>query len=691
MIRALLFIACLVPFFIQAQVTEDEKQRIIERSIEFIGDNLEDSDIDLTTYFDDLYYFFDHPINLNQTNFDELKRLHLLTDVQIQYLLNYIDRFGEVISIYELNAIEGFDKEIVDLLLPFVRVGEVEKEDFKWKNAFKYGKQEIFVRYERILSQKEGYTDQENDSLVQLSKQYLGSPDKYYLRYRNTYKDRISWGLTAEKDAGEEFFKGTNKYGFDFYSGHLFFKDLWKFKKLAIGDYQLNIGQGLTMWSGFAIGKSADVFNARRFGYGLRPYTSVNENQFLRGVGFQIGIGEKIDFTGFASYKRIDANINEVDSTDLFDNSFSAFQISGYHRTVKEMADKGAIGELVTGGEVAFKGKDFKIGLSSVYTTYDTPLNASLQPYTQYKFNAQQLLTSGVNYTYYFRKLSFFGETSFSDNFKFGTVNGVSWHADPKLDVLFVYRDYNKAFQSLYSAGFGESSDNTSEKGMYFGIQARLSKRLSATAYYDQFKYTHFKYLTDDLSEGREVFAQLNFKINSRASTYIRFRNKVTERDTKEDVAGVDQQVKLNKTTLRLHYDQRVNSQLSLKYRVEWTRFLFDEDQSNGILMFQDIVYSFKKIPLKLYNRIAIFDAESYDARMYAYENDLLYVFSVPSYYNRGLRSYLMAKYEIGQRFDIWLRWGVWSYDNVQTISSGLEEINGTNKMDLKLQVKMRF
>ncbi|MBD3636391.1 MAG: helix-hairpin-helix domain-containing protein [Crocinitomicaceae bacterium] len=689
--RLLLIIALCKSAFLIAQVTEEEKQQIIEQSIEFIGDNLEDSDIDLTTYFDDLYFFFDNPINLNNTNFEELKRLRLLSDVQIMSILNYMEKYGSMLSIYELNAIEALDKATIEVLLPFVRVGEAEEEKFNWKNAFKYGKNEVFLRYERILSPKAGYTDPKNDSLVNVNKQYLGSPDKYYLRYRKTYRDRLSWGLTAEKDAGEEFFRGTNKQGFDYYSAHLFFRDLWKFKSLAVGDFQVNFGQGLTMWSGFGMGKSANIFSGRRYAYGLRPYTSVNETQFLRGAGFSLDLGKKLDFTAFASYKKIDANINEVDSTDVFNNSFSSFQISGYHRTLNEMADKDAIGEFITGGEFAYRTKNFRLGVASVFSRYDQPLNANLKPYNQYKFNNQQLLTSGVNYRYYFRKLSFFGEASFSDNFKWGTVNGISWHADPKLDLLVIYRNYDKGFQSLYSNGFGESSDNSGEQGLYFGIQARLSKRISAKLYYDQFQHTHFKWLTDDLSEGREIFAQFDFKINRKASAYLRFRNKVTERNTKDDITGIKGQVKLNKTNIRLNYDQRINSSLSLKSRIEWTNFMFGDDRSTGFLLFQDLVYKFKKVPLKLYSRFAVFDAETYDARLYAYENDLLYVFSIPSYYNRGMRTYLMAKYEIGDKIDLWARWGLWSYQNVDSISSGLEEIPGNRKMDVKLQIKIRL
>jgi hypothetical protein len=687
-VKKILLVISLVTVF-SAYSQEEQKQRIIEQRIEFIGDNLEDSDIDLTTFFDELYFFYDNPINLNQTNFEELKRLGLLSDVQIQSILNYKEKHGNMITIFELNAVEYIDKEVLDMILPFVQVGEGEKIPFKWRNAFKYGKQEIFLRYERVLTPKAGYVGV-TDSLQDISKKYLGSPDKYYLRYRNTYKDRISWGLTAEKDAGEEFFKGTNRQGFDFYSGHLFFKDLWKIKRLAIGDFQFGVGQGLTMWSGFGLRKSADVMAARRYAGGLRPYTAVNENQFLRGVGVNMELG-KIDLSVFGSYKNLDGNINALDSTDLFDNSFSSFQISGLHRTQNEVEDKSAVGEFITGGEVAYRGESLRIGLASVYTRYDSPLTPSVQPHNQYKFGGQELLTSGLNYRYYFRKLSFFGETSMSDNMRFATVNAIAWHADPKLDLIILYRNYDRGFQSLYSTAFGESSDNTGERGLYFGIKARLSKRITATAYYDQFQYTTFKWLTDDLSEGRELFTQVDFKINRKSSFYLRFRNKITERDTKEDTGGLDTQVKLRRTNLRLNYDQRISDQLSLKSRIEWVRFTYDQDVSDGILMFQDIIYTFKKAPLKLYSRFAVFDAETYDARLYAYENDLLYVFSIPSYFNRGIRTYLMAKYEIGRKIDIWARWGLWSYQNVDTISSGLEEVDGSRRMDIKLQVKIRL
>lgn len=669
----------------------DDKSAIIEQRIEFIGESLEDSEIDLTTYFDDLFYFYDNPLNLNTATESDFSRLHLLTDVQIISILNYRDNFGDFITIYELGAINELDPTLIDMILPFVTVELVKKDNFRWKNAIRYSRNEILMRYQRTLQQKAGYLPQ-SDSILALypNRQYLGSPDKLYLRYRNTYKDRLSWGVTAEKDAGEEFFRGTQKHGFDFYSGHLFVRKLWKVNALALGDYQVNFGQGLTMWSGFGIGKSADVMNGKRYATGLRPYTSVNESRFLRGVGINLQ-NERFDFTAFGSYKKIDANINAADTLGGFESSFSSFQVSGFHRTPGEIEDKNVLQETIIGGEFAVKANSFRLGIASAYTGYDQALKGDTTGYKKYKFQGDQLITTGLNYRYYFRKLTFFGETAFSDNLKFGTVNGLSWHVDPRLDLLMIYRNYDRAFHSIYSTGFGESSDNTGEKGFYIGAEARITKRISVNAYYDQFKFDYYRFLTNDYSYGREYFGQININASRNTRFYVRLRNKVTQRNTKDDVAGIKGQVFIRKNTLRVNYDQRISRQWSFKTRVEFVNHFYGDKKSQGMLFFQDLKFRLKRIPLSIYGRYAIFETDSYDARIYAYENDLLGVFSIPSYYNKGIRTYIMLKYDLGKKMDFWLRWGLFSYANQDEISSGLEEIIGSEKSTVKLQLKIKL
>ncbi|MDG1913123.1 MAG: hypothetical protein P8I55_00865 [Crocinitomix sp.] len=668
-----------------------KKQQIIEQRIEFIGETLEDSDIDLTTYFDDLFNYYDNPLNLNSATEGELIRLHLMTDVQIVSLLNYRKLYGDFITIYELAAIDELDLNAIELILPFVVVEKVEKDDFKWKNAIRYSRHEIIARYQNTFEEKEGYIVKPDSILADSpNSQYLGSSDKLYLRYRNRYKDRLSWGFTAEKDAGEEFFRGTQKQGFDFYSGHLFVRKLWKFNALALGDYQVNVGQGLTVWSGFGIGKSADVMNGKRFATGLRPYASVNESRFLRGAAANFQ-NEKIDFTLFGSRKRLDANISFDDTLNGFDNSFTSFQISGFHRTPGEIEKQNTLRETIVGGEFALKGNSYRIGISSVHTSFDQPLIIDTSGYKKFKFSGSQLLTTGLNYRFYIRKLTIFGETAASDNLKFGTVNGLAWHVDPRLDLLLIYRNYDKSFQSLYSTGFGESADNTGERGLYIGAQARISKKISINAYYDQFKFTYYKWLTNDLSHGREYFGQINYKASYNSSFYVRMRNKVTQRNTKDDVEGIKGQEYIRKNTIRVNYDQRINSQWSFKTRFEWVNHFYDDQKSKGVMFFQDLKFRLKKIPLTLYGRYAIFDTDNNDSRIYAYENDLLGVFSIPSYFYKGIRTYLMLKYDLGRKIDLWLRWDVFSYANRDTISSGLEEIQGSEKTTIKMQLKIKL
>lgn len=687
----IIFAYCFFGLTGTSQITP-EAQKIVERRIEFIGENLEDSDLDLTVFLDDFYFFLENPINLNEADFETLNRLHLLSDVQITSLINYRKKYGDFITVYELAAIPELGTEVIEMMLPFVTIVAIEKDNFKWKYAFKYGRHEVLTRYERVLETKAGYLDYPDSVLLDNpNKQYLGSPDKFFIRYQNQYKDRVSWGITAEKDAGEEFFRGSQQQGFDFYSGHFFVRKLWKFDAVALGDYQVRFGQGLTMWSGFALGKTPNVFAARRTAQVLRPYSSVNESNFLRGAAFSL-TASKLQFTGFASYKAVDANVNLGDTLDvIFDDSFSSFQTSGYHRTASEIEDKNKVHEFITGGEIAFTGENFRIGLGGVFTQYDIPLNASLKPYSQFKFNDDQLFTGGINYKLFYHKMSLFGEAALSDNLKGGIINGVTWHADPKLDLILIHRYYDKAFQSVYAAGFGESSDNTGENGIYFGAQVRVNKRISLSGYYDQFNFTYLKWLTDDHSQGRDFFAQADIQLSRNTKFYIRFKNKITERNNDSDVAGIHDQINLNRSSLRFNFEHRINSQLSLQSRVEWVRFMFDDRLSSGILLFQDIEYSFKKIPIKLYTRYAIFDSDDYDSRIYAYENDLLYVFSIPSYYYKGIRTYFMAKYEITEKIDFWIRFGLWSYQNVTDISSGLEEIAGNRKTDIKIQLKIKL
>jgi hypothetical protein len=75
--------------FAQKEKLEKESTKIIENRIEYLLQSLEAEEVDLTTLFDQLYFYLENPINLNDATKEELIDLQLLNDFQIQALLYY--------------------------------------------------------------------------------------------------------------------------------------------------------------------------------------------------------------------------------------------------------------------------------------------------------------------------------------------------------------------------------------------------------------------------------------------------------------------------------------------------------------------------------------------------------------------------------------------------------------------------
>ena len=281
----------------------------------------------------ELVHFLKDPLNLNYADEGQLQELKLLSPMQISNLISYRNLLGNFINIYELQAIPGWDVTLIKLIRPYVTVNNKADVFNSLGSRLKNGENTLLVRGTQVLEKSKGYL---LDSSV-ATNFYPGSPQKILVRYKYIFKNLLQYGITAEKDAGEQFFKGAQKNGFDFYSAHFFVRNLGIIKSLAIGDFTVNLGQGLTQWQGLAFKKSSDVLNIKRQSDVLRPYNSAGEIAFNRGVGITLK-KNNWEATGFVSYRKLDANFN-VDTLN-FEDFVSSLQNSGYHRTASEVADK---------------------------------------------------------------------------------------------------------------------------------------------------------------------------------------------------------------------------------------------------------------------------------------------------------------------------------------------------------------
>ncbi len=667
-------------------------RQVIEDVVEKIASTT-DEDLDYSEIAEDLEYYIEFPLNLNTATTDELEKLLMLNDFQIKSLLSYINKKGPMLTIYELQLIEGFTYPLIKSLLPFVNV-QVDKKTESWniKKGIKYGKNEIFFRTTSTLENPVGY-ENVSDSVrnEKPNNYYPGNKHRIYTKYKFNYKKKLQWGITAEKDPGEQFLAGEQKYGFDFYSAHLQIDDIGIFKTTVLGDYQVQLGQGLIMWSYLSNSKSAYVMDIRKKGQGLRKYSSTDENAYLRGAGTTLNF-KNLYFTVFGSHKEFDATLSGNDTLSNEDIYFSSADISGIHATTSQIAKKDAITETLAGSNLAWHAKKFKLGISGVAYQYDIPLQKDTKIYNQFDFQGAENFNLSADFQYMFKGIHFFGEAAVSKNGGTAILTGALMELAPQLSGVVLYRNYSIDYQTAYGNAFAEGSRVQNEKGFYLGVEMHPVKKFKIAAYYDFFKFPWLKQQASAPSSGNDYLIQVDFVPARTLSMYARLKQEIKQENGEFDEIGIAELTDTDKLSARYHINYSVSNKWKFRNRIEISRYSDDrKEYEYGYLIFQDIVCSPFKFPLAFSLRYAIFETESYDSRIYTYESDVLYAYSVPALYDKGTRAYLLCRYKLHSNLDLWIRYSQTWYANKKSIGSGLNEIPGNTKSEIKFQLRWKI
>lgn len=679
----------------------------IKDQIEDILSNLEeDGDFEDNSVLDILEDYFNNPLDINKVSAEELKQLRFLSDVQINDIIDYRRTSGDFIALYELQAVPSLNENDIRILLPFVRIkGGVDDYNVPLREMLSKGKNEIYLRWERFLETKKGYTPLEEG---EEASRYLGDPNKILIRYRHQYETTVSYGFLLEKDQGEQFFKGENKrnVGFDFGTVHFFLKDYNKYiKGLALGDFAVNMGQGLIMFDGFGGGKGAYVMDLKKLGRSLRPYTSAGEVLYKRGGGINLEFGENFEVMAFASYRKRDANIVDVNEIEDFDGNIediivsldegvSSLQGSGFHRTEGELLDKNSIQHLSTGGTIKYKGKNWHIAANGLIDKLNTNLQRTIRPYNQFAFNGDMLKSASLDYSVVVSNFNFFGETAMSDNGGIATLNGLIMGLDRRVSLSLLHRHYQKNYQVLFSNAFSETSRNNinNETGLYMGLEIKPNKSWILSGYFDSWKHSWLRSTSDAPSKGKEYLARITYKQKRRMQVYVQFMQEFKERNAPDNETATDYLVDTRKTRLRLHIENDITKSLRLRSRAEMS--LFDNGvapTTSGYMLLQDVIFKSMGFPLAITARYAIFDIQDSNNRIYAFENDILNSFSIPGYSNRGTRFYIKLRYTGIRNMSLEFRFAQTYYSNQDSFGSGLEEINKPRRSELKAQMKYKF
>ena len=650
--------------------------------------------VDYEAIFDGLTQLHANPLDLNVATRDELAATYLLTERQLTSLSTYRAEFGDLLSLYELQAVPDFDEPSIRRLLPFVTVSGNPGLFAALPTPTDHY---LIARYEQTTEPQKGFSSATPDQKGNLPARYVGTPGQLYLRYRYSRSRAFSVGLTMEKDPGEVMVWQPEKrqYGADYVSFHAQVQNRGRWKNLLLGDYQLQIGQGLVLSAGFVLGKSAETIQAiRRPTLGARPYTSLMEYGYFRGATATYALTSQLDITILASRLRRDAN-TENDST-VGGRVATSLQTSGLHRTPSERADQASLLETNLGVHLLYHTPgQLQFGLTVLQTTFDSYYRKRELPYNRYEFTGKQNLVVGMHGGYVWRNWNLFGEAARSTGSRtnaggIGAVVGALGSLTRRVDMALVLRHYDRNFHSFYANAFSEGGRNSNETGAYLGLRYSVYRKITLGGFLDVYQFPWLKYLIDAPSTGFDYLLQARYTPNRQTVFYAVYH----EEHKQKNQPGAEGPVNVVRgtihRTLALTADYQPVRQLRLRSRAQWGSYAYAaRSVSQGFALVQDVTLDVKRLSVS--GRVALFGTDDYDSRQYVYERDVLYAFSFPAYFNRGVRHYLLAQYNLNRHLDLWIRWARTNYTNVETVGSGLDQISVPHKSEVKVQVRWRF
>lgn len=652
--------------------------------------NLQEENLNYEDLYERLLLLYENPLNLNAASREDLNSLYILSRPQVDSLQSYIESNGKLLTIYELQLVPGFDYPTIEKLVPFVTI---DPQDFLaddrplWQRIKTERNNYLIYRFERTLEEKRGFTTAQDPE----DNRYVGKPGKHYLRYRVSRRGDFSFGFTTELDPGEQFIwdPSTQRFGMDYWSAHAMVENYKGIKKIIVGDYQLQLGQGLLFGAGFGVGKGSETINAlERVNLGARPYTSVIEGGFLRGLAVTHDINEKLQLTAFLSRLKQDANLRTDE--DSFEQYFSTIQTIGFHRTPNEIANKRRITESLIGANLHYKKSELtQFGLILNSNSFSLPIQRSDRAYNRFEFSGKQNHNASLYGNFAIKQFKFFGEVGISKSGGTGSVFGFTSNLSPRLDFAMLWRSYSRDFHALRGASFAEGSRNINESGIYWGFKYTLNRKFFLSAYYDTFRFPWLRFRIDTPSEGNDYLIRLNYFPKSAIKTYVQYRKKSRAENATSPVDGTRLVSQGEKQQVLANFEYRLNSHLSFKSRLQYSHFSIIDEENDGYAFIQDAVYTKRKWVVS--GRIALFDTEGGNNRQYAYERDVLYAFSIPAYGGEGIRNYVLVQYNLNRQIDLWARWARTSYYDRDQIGTGLETIEGNQRTDFKFQIRYKL
>lgn len=643
----------------------------------------------------------DTPLNINDT-LQLLRDIPFVDDFQRDCLKAYIAMYGQMVSVEELYMINGFDSVVIDLLRPLVVCRPmVVWKPLTMKEILTKGNSNLVMGVGGTIEQARGY----RDSI------YEGDNLRIMWRYYFKYGDRLKLQISGDKDPGEAFFAGSQRYGFDFYGFSLLLNDVGLnakrlgkpyLKRVVAGQYHLQFGQGLTLWSGFGSRNSSGA-TISKYAQGIRTSGAFTEYGYFQGLAATMSISEHWDLTAFYSYVNRAATLPRNADKDSSIDWVQSVYNSGYFRTQTEIKKKNQLVEQLTGGHLEFSKDHLRVGMTGVLTWFDKDIVPATYVYNDNVFKGHWNSNAGFDFSYKYRRWLLFGEVGLSGSSAIDSSFGISPAAIFGAEFIVnnnhrlssQMRYYSPIYHSLYANALGQNGTPQNELGGAVYYQGRLPWSVVANVSVDYFYFPHMKYLVYAPSHGSEyrlLLTRASRRIDG-LSASLRYRFKEKGRNITPSTM-VDGAYLLEQT-----YRHQIQGDIEYSVgpwkfvtRLGYAHYHGDKTEgSGGCLFYQDVQYQSVSIPLTLAARVALFDVDDYEARLYSVESDFVYQYNSSVYQNEGYRCYLVARYEINKYWNVGFKYGLTTYTDKDSFGSSYDQIDANHRQQWRIQLRLKW
>lgn len=605
---------------------EDERERIMGRVRELLVLSMQEesagngdgtSDVEMAMeYFEEL---LKNPLQINSARRYDLERVLFLSPFQVESIINYRSTSGEILSASELSLLHGFDEEVVSVIAPFISfepTGNLAGTEANGKSC----KHQIYFK----------------TAAGGAAQQTIGTPVQLQLRYKGELYSRVSWGVTLENDKGELLLPKRGA-PVDFISFNVALKNRGVLNTLVVGDYSARFGQGLVLWNAFNMAGVYGPGSLYKSGASVLPYSSSDENNFLRGVASSFSFG-KLELNLLFSLKSVDARIKN--------GAYTSIITGGLHNTASLLECRKSMREYLGGVSLSYLFKRIKIALSAVAYGYDKRDGTTVREYNRYQiYNG---LWGNASFDFYgvWNNFRLFGEFAVDVGGSGAFLIGSLFPVGPKTDFGVLLRSYSKSYIAPHASAYSTLSTLSNQRGATVSLVTNPASWAKLSGYCEMAYYPWYRY-------------------NVNESSYM-FKESIKLDITREKLDGY------------LNLSHTFHSHTHLHKLYGKSRFNFNiSERCTGALHSAVVVsescgyefggsfgYKSRERRFCANGGCAFFNCREWESRLYIYERDLPYTYASRLLYGCGISAWLLFDYELSPSVKLYLKNGTLCHFN---------------------------